>query len=1809
MTFGNTARVKIIARSNLFVPTVDVNGDEEDGINFAASFTEGVDTSVSIVSTRTFITDDDIDSRLVSITVTLTDTLVSEEYLSFLIDPPTGISVTQSADELEIVVTALTDDVTYTDFETVLLNIRYTNMANEPLAGDRFISFVVFDGIYTNNATTTVTVISVNDVPLVDLNGDDAGLSTTVQFTEGQSAVQVAPLGVVTDPDSDISTFSVKLHQVFDVGSEVIAIDSGLIPSGVSCDPSSCAGTELTLTGPASPSQYQVLLRSLTYVNMKQPVDFPNLRDRTIFVSVSDGVAVSDDSVHILVDFLSVDPRVIIQLDVPNQNYFTNFTEGQPDSIPGVGVVRIVDATVEELDSITVTLRDNLPGGMREAGEMIGVTSTGGLDISIEINTVLKTIVFGHVASVDEYVKAVERVIYFNGEDEPYPIERYIDFEVQPFGGAPPDFAFTQINIYNIPDHIPVCTSATEVLPEDEAVGTTIHVVQGSDGDVGMDGEFFFSMLAGNTSLFQVESDGSVVLMGELDFETQKTHFVVVEICDLGVPQSCSNCTVQFNLTDVNDNPPMFDQDLYTVIVPENTASDRFVTFNIEDADSGVNAELEGIFIISYTPSDGCLGLFSTVLNPPSLSVSPPGLDFETTDKCTLIVEAKDKGIPQLSSTARVIVNIENDDDFPPMFDPVSYFFEVEENNTFPLGIGNVNATDLDSVNVSYSLSGSDADGFQVNEKSGAVSILFSASIDVKEWYNFTAVVEDYPGGNTDTAPVSVQVTPINNDPPVLDLNISDPNSFDVSEVVVFTEESDTRVLIETEPGITDPDKVELTIERIRVRVANSDNPNAEFLSVDLSGYPTGAGELIIEPTSPENIDEVNMILQSILYRNTEDEISPCNASLYPCPFGDQSRTILFSVFDGNRLDQYSEERAAYVVFELVNDPPVIDLDTLSPGNGFVVQFIEGSGPVEISDAPNVAISDEDNALLQSLTCSLATSYDGPLEFLLLNGTLPLGLSESFANDSHIVTISGSASPADYETALGLVAYNSLTNNPDTRARSVECFVSDGELDSNVGASIIIYELINEPPMLRLSVDSVNSSVTFTEDAGPVFLATNASIEDPDDTDAMLLTVTLLGATGTQEELALSGAATIPSQVTVHTFDMDSGILRIDGTASFEVYMEIINAVTYNNGADEIADVTPRMATFEILDSKGAHNSLSAYAFINIETVDDNAPQYDPLDTYTFSVSENETVGVVIGSIEVKDDDEPSVNNAANFSIVNATPSIGLSHFRLERVSPLQVSVVVNGPLNYETVPRYSLIVLAESGLFSGLNGGALANVTVQVVNVPDEQPVFVSPLPHVISVEENHAFISKLAPPIEAFDPDGFGIEYSLEPITGLVPDILDIDPVTGEIVVNNIIDRESPFGTEYELTVTARNDYNSTSGLIIIIVVGVNEFPPEFSEVDYETSVDENTPPTNAPLLTVAATDPDEVPDSMFSSGFMSAVTYSILPGNDSDLFSIDSLTGDVYLLSAVDYETVTQLVITVVANDSDASPTPMTSEVTLTVNIIDVNDELPVFDAVPDVIPVSEIASNNFVFYTLKANDPDTSNLLKYTFASGVSDVFTLNSANGELSVKDRNLLDADLLPRRYDFTVVVTDEGTDAGYVAASSSSINITIALEDVNDQVPHFTVGVYKAVVTENQDVGSSVTTVTANDADYGLTISGVSNGFNKVEYILYSNSDGRFQINNESGVITNAKVLDREVDSEHVLTVIARDSPISGTANSAIVSVRVTVIDENEHEPIADPEVYYSQVYENTPVGERISTSVDVMWSTVGAYACYDYM
>lgn len=252
----------------------------------------------------------------------------------------------------------------------------------------------------------------------------------------------------------------------------------------------------------------------------------------------------------------------------------------------------------------------------------------------------------------------------------------------------------------------------------------------------------------------------------QLESSPENMYVLTVLATDNGKPPMYSECTVNINIVDANNNPPKFEKRDYLAPVPEGAADgQRVMQVVARDAlDFGVNAEIE--FLIT-----GGNGSSSFVIGKSDgwIAVSKPlkvGAIYQ------LAIRAVDRGVPPQYDDVQATIVVAGENRFSPVFTSLSYQVIVPENE--PIGSTSliVSASDNDdgpNGMVRYSLSGgNERKEFAVDAVSGAVTLLKSLDYDVIQEYHLNITAEDLGfKARSAVAMVQIKLTDLNDNPPV----------------------------------------------------------------------------------------------------------------------------------------------------------------------------------------------------------------------------------------------------------------------------------------------------------------------------------------------------------------------------------------------------------------------------------------------------------------------------------------------------------------------------------------------------------------------------------------------------------------------------------------------------------------------------------------------------------------------------------------------------------------------------------------------------------------------------------------------------------------------------------------------------------------------------------------------------------------------------------------------------------------------------------------------------------------------------------
>uniref|UniRef100_A0A3Q3JNN0 Cadherin domain-containing protein n=1 Tax=Monopterus albus TaxID=43700 RepID=A0A3Q3JNN0_MONAL len=249
-------------------------------------------------------------------------------------------------------------------------------------------------------------------------------------------------------------------------------------------------------------------------------------------------------------------------------------------------------------------------------------------------------------------------------------------------------------------------------------------------------------------------------------------------------------------------------------------------------------------------------------------------------------------------------------------------------------------------------------------------------------------------------------------------------------------------------------------------------------------------------------------------------------------------------------------------------------------------------------------------------------------------------------------------------------------------------------------------------------------------------------------------------------------------------------------------------------------------------------------------------------------------------------------------------------------------------------------------------------------------------------------------------------------------------------------------------------------------------------------------------------------------------------------------------------------------------------------VTVEILDINDNAPFFPNKDIRFEMSESATIGAKFPVESAVDPDVGLNALQNYVLSPNNYFILKQHANPDGSKYAELVLQKALDREEHPSLPLKVMAVDGGS-PQRSGTVNIIVSVLDVNDNSPVFNQSVYRAVVVENAPKGTYVTTVNATDADSG-TNAEIAFSFSKIKGSMVD----MFSIDENTGVISVAGLIDFEKEKKHELRLEARDrGGLTGTSK-----VIIDVSDVNDNVPVINIMSFSNTVSEDAPLGTTIA-------------------
>lgn len=300
--------------------------------------------------------------------------------------------------------------------------------------------------------------------------------------------------------------------------------------------------------------------------------------------------------------------------------------------------------------------------------------------------------------------------------------------------------------------------SVTSSIREMEPVFSFVSIVQAMDADQGTNGTIIYT-ISGN--LFGVDANGTISLLADNLTATGMPHEISVDAYNPNFKMHADRIRVTVNVEDINNNPPAFSNALYTFAINETQpVYSQIAELPASDPDHSDQDKL--IFTIIYGNQEG---VFQIMANKQTgILLLSQRLDYESRTEYELTVQVSD-GIH--TSTANVTISVEDNDDEPPQFSQSNYHGKITENAVAGTSVLQVSATDVDTAQIQFQLTGSALERLNVADN-GTVSV--SGSIDREQFLpngELVFVAFAY-GGSLDAATITINIADVNDQVPTL---------------------------------------------------------------------------------------------------------------------------------------------------------------------------------------------------------------------------------------------------------------------------------------------------------------------------------------------------------------------------------------------------------------------------------------------------------------------------------------------------------------------------------------------------------------------------------------------------------------------------------------------------------------------------------------------------------------------------------------------------------------------------------------------------------------------------------------------------------------------------------------------------------------------------------------------------------------------------------------------------------------------------------------------------------------------------------
>ncbi|XP_024082045.1 fat-like cadherin-related tumor suppressor homolog [Cimex lectularius] len=1145
------------------------------------------------------------------------------------------------------------------------------------------------------------------------------------------------------------------------------------------------------------------------------------------------------------------------------------------------------------------------------------------------------------------------------------------------------------------------------------SIGGLITQIEAKDNDTGMAGVVRYVIdpdQSESMNFFHIRSEtGEIFLKKPLNYELKKKHHFVVKAIDAGSPPLSSTAHIWINVIDVLDTAPQVIQPIEGLLYGSDVTRGQFVSFI--RAYHTANVTKFKYSLLNYNHAfhlDKENGIL-IVANPKNISVHDFSLNISVSD-----------GV--YTTTTHLDINITPFNQHNPYFDKLIHEVTIKENVVPGSHVITLHAEDADVDMfglIEYEIPSQEIlRVFNINKKTGEIKTKLPLDKESKSYYEFIVLAIDN-GKRTGFTTVCVTLLDSNDNPPVF--------SSPAYSATIFANTSMNTPFLKVHA--TDMDESTINYSILSNRKHNGifsihETTGEITLTTSIESQNDAAYQFFVRATdtaSPSFFSDVSVTIivtsnsfpsfflkekshtffmseaaapgSIITQLNANSEIN-VNFTL----LGNESM-----IFEINKEGQVStkkhldrEERALHritILCETVTNPSfaftyhitlhILDMNDNQPifetkeYNAYIVE-----GTAEGTPVMKVTANDADEG------------KNGEIHYWLEDGMGHFTLDRS---TGWILTLN----PLDWEKqteyTLTVVAFDN-----GSPALSGKCTINIHVIDINDNPPSFVKQLWNisvaedvhiGTPLLSLQISDIDSSelplkyfviagdndCNFNVNSSGVLYLTRSL--DREYIDNYMLTI-----------LATDGKFTALTKIAVEVTDVNDekpqckksvykiqvpeDVPRNSFITSIEAFdLDIKQKFKFLLHGDHsehftLNNLTGELKTRKLLDREripqynlvvdvvddDKNNKMwkcQSEVIVTIIDVNDSPPRFMS-SNLSATILENAKAGSIITQIQATDDDLG----------VNSRVRYGMSSSKNFMISPKTGLIQLTKNLDREVQDKYTLTVTASDQGIPKLS--TTATMVISVLDVNDNPPIFPKKV-YSVKIPENIQINVEILK-LEAFSADiGLNAEIFYSIVNGNDDGKFSLDPKSGILSAVQFLDYE--LVKTYLLTVEATDRGEpplSSQALVNITVIDSNDNIPIFMQIIYTTSVYENVN-VGSTILQILATDVD--------SGDNGRIVYSIENGDIHHQFTVDPVNGYITVSKPLDREKISNYKLSVKA--TDLGKPPLSTAVTVNIEILDINDNPPLFSKLNYSAIIQEGKAGGWSIIKLSVTDSDSGN----------------------------------------------------------------------------------------------------------------------------------------------------------------------------------------------------------------------------------------